>query len=116
MNNPSVIGRDEYAAIDGSGAIAADDLDERAGTNLVSTVSIPFQTGAIGTLRVQVFSSTDDEDRGGVVLRITMENDASAFTPYARNIENGVEVHMAGDGEGNALINALKASVQNCQD
>jgi hypothetical protein len=116
MKNPSVIGRDEYAAIDDSGAVAADDLDERAGTNLISTVSIPFEAGAIGTLRVQVFSSMDDEDRGGVVLRITMENDASAFTPYSRNIENGVEVHMAGDAEGKALVNALKESVQNCQD
>jgi hypothetical protein len=116
MKNPSVVGRDEYAVVDNSGSIAGNALDERANTNLISTVSIPFQAGAIGTLRVEVFSSMDDEDRGGVVVRITMDNQASAFTPYSRNIENGVEVHMAGDAEGKALVSALKASVQNCQD
>lgn len=66
---------------------AADDLDERADADLVSTVSIPFLAGGIGTLRAQVFSSKDDKDRGGIVLRITMENDASAFTPYARTLK-----------------------------
>lgn len=113
--NPSIIGRDEYAAIADNGSISTEDLDERAETKLISTVSVPFQAGAIGTLRVQAFSSMDDEDRGGIVLRITVENDASAFTPYSLNIENGVEVHMAGDAEGKALVYALSESVSKIQ-
>jgi len=112
MRNPSVIGRDEYAVVEDRGSIAAQDLDERAETKLTCTVSIPFQAGAIGTLHVQTFSSLDDENRGGIVLRITIENEASAFAPYSLNIKNGVEVHMAGDAEGKALVNALKESVR----
>lgn len=108
MSDPFIIGRDEYCEVQSNGLIAEAQLDSRATTAPVSAVSIPLQGSVLGTLHVQAFASTDDEDRGGIVLRITIDSDAGAFLPYSVNIDKGVELHMAGDVEGKALNTALK--------
>jgi len=100
MSNPNVIGR-----LDG------DETDERASTELVATASVPFEGAAIGNVTVSIFRSTDSEDRGGVVVRITLKNDASSFQPYAKNIANGVELHVAGDIEAQSVVSAVKGAL-----
>ena len=109
MENPDVIGRDEYAATGDISPNELNGLDSRASTTLARSVSIPFEAGAIGELNISKFVSTDTEDRGGVVLRITMNNDTGSFFPYAVNIDNGVELHIAGAAEATSLMDALKA-------
>ena len=71
-------------------------------------MSLEFCSGAVGTAKVQVFTSVDDEDRGGVVFKFEIIDQGSAFIPFAENIANGVELHFAGDAEAASLINALK--------
>lgn len=101
MTNPRITGRQDY---DGS-------LDERATTELVHTVSVPFEAGAVGKVEVEAFRSTGSEDRGGLVLRITVQDQASSFVPCAKSIPSGVELHMAGDIEGETLVHALKTAL-----
>lgn len=100
MDNPKIIGRTEDQ-----------NADIRAPTKLVHTVIVPFEGGANGELSVSLFRSSDDEDRGGVVLRITLRDEEQSFLPTAQIIEGGVEVHMAGDIEATTLIHALKTAL-----
>ena len=61
---------------------------------------------------VQVFRSEDDEDRGGVVIRMSLSTEEpEGFLPWARNIRSGVEVHMAGEREAVALLDALRVAL-----
>jgi hypothetical protein len=62
-------------------------------------------------MTASIFKSTDAEDRGGVVLQILCRNDYSAMTPFARNIDGGVELHMAGDLESATLMRALETLI-----
>lgn len=80
----------------------------RADTVPGPQMSLEFHSGAVGIAKVQVFTSVDDEDRGGVVFRFEIIDQGSAFIPFAKNNENGVEVHFAGDAEAASLVNALK--------
>jgi hypothetical protein len=100
MENPLVIGRFDE-----------NDTSERAPTALVSTTSVPFEGASSGNVTVSVFRSTDSEDRGGVVVRIILENYASSFQPYAKNIADGVEIHVAGEIEGRTVVSAVKAAL-----
>lgn len=101
VTNPPIIGRQEYD----------DSLDNRAATELVHKASIAYEAGAVGKLEVETFKSVDSEDRGGLVLRITIQDQGSSFIPYAKNIPSGVELHMAGDVEGESLVDALKEAL-----
>lgn len=101
MTNPRILGRQEYD----------DRPDGRAATELVHTVTIPFEAGAVGKLNIETFRSVDNEDRGGLVLRITIEDQGSSFVPYAENVASGVELHMAGDIEAESLVHALKTTL-----
>ncbi len=85
--------------------------DIRASTKLLHTIVVPYTGGAIGKMSVSVYQSTDNEDRGGIVLRITIQDEGSSFLPYSENIENGVEIHMAGDIEGRTLVHAIKTAL-----
>lgn len=105
MTNPSILGRQEEDDETGQKP------DARASTTLVHTVTVPFEAGAVGEVTVSAFRSTDDEDRGGVVLRLTLADKASSFVPYAKLIPSGVEVHIAGDVEAKSLIQALKTAL-----
>ncbi len=82
--------------------------DPRAECEVVSSVSIPFEGGAIGEINAVRLESKEREDRGGCVLKITLKNHASSFLPFARNIDGGVELHMAGDAEARAFLAALR--------
>lgn len=97
MENPKVIGRTEDQ-----------DADIRADTALAQTVVTPFHGGANGELSVSLFRSVDNEDRGGVVLRITLCDQEQCFLPTSRVIEGGVELHMAGDIEASTLMQSLR--------
>ncbi len=98
------------------GRMAEDDErerpDPRAGTSLVGAARVPYVSGAVGEVSVELYQSEDQEDRGGVVLRIRTKDDASSFVAHAERIEGGVELHMAGDAEGEALVRALQAALQ----
>jgi hypothetical protein len=98
MESPPILGRMED-----------DDLiDSRSSTQAINTVEVPFAAGAIGKVVVTVFKSQDDEDRGGLVFRITLDDQGSSFIPHAVSLENGIELHMAGDIEAQSLVQALK--------
>jgi hypothetical protein len=86
--------------------------DPRAATSPGPEASVPFSSGAAGTARVQLFLSEDDEDRGGVVMRLSIEDDASCFAPLAISRSPGcVEVHLAGDAEAASLVRALRGAL-----
>jgi hypothetical protein len=95
--------------IDVIGRMDDDTTDARAECELVSSVSIPFAGAVIGEINAVRLASTDCEDRGGCVLRVTLINDASSFLPFAKNIDGGVEIHMAGDIEARAFLAALRS-------
>ena len=101
MKSPSLLGRMEDD----------DHIDSRSSTRIVHTVEVPFEAGAIGKVVVTVFKSQDDEDRGGLVFRITLDDQGSSFIPHAVSLENGIELHMAGDIEAQNLVQALKTAL-----
>ena len=84
-------------------------VDERALTTMMAEVEVEYVGGAIGKQHAKVFLSNDVEDRGGVVIRIETEDNGSSFIPYAINTLDGIEIHMAGDAEGRALLRVLEA-------
>lgn len=98
MQSPSILGRmedDEF-------------IDQRAFTELFRTSEVPFEGGAVGKVVVSAFKSKDDEDRGGLVFRITLDDQGSSFIPHAVSLDNGIELHIAGDIEAKSLVQALK--------
>jgi hypothetical protein len=105
MNTPSILGRQD-----------SDELthapDPRASTKLVAEVRIPFEGGAVGEVQVQLFRSKDIDDRGGLVFKITIADQGSSFVPYAKLIENGVELHVAGDIEAKSVALAMLGVLQ----
>jgi hypothetical protein len=100
MNEPEILGR-----VHGE---SNDQASSRAGTSAGPQMSIPYTSGAIGEVNVQIFTSNDDEDRGGVVIRLSVEDQSSSFIPAVRVMPTGVEIHMAGDAEAACLIRALR--------
>lgn len=101
MNNPSVLGR----SADDDANFAP---DPRAESLLVTSIVLPFQGGANGTVRLSLFKSAGSEDRGGIVIRVVIEDHGQSFIPHAVNIENGVELHIAGQIEASKVLTALK--------
>ena len=85
---------------------------ERADTITGPAERSSFVSGVEGTASVETFASTDDEDRGGVVLRFEILDSDDAFLPCARETEHGVELHFTGQEEARSLINVLKAVLE----
>ena len=108
LTPPDVLGRqpDDYE----------DRASVRAKTELKHTATQGYDANVIGDMTVSVFKSTDIEDRGGIVLRITSEDRASSFIPHAVNIENGVELHLAGDLEAATLVRVLRGVLASLPD
>src|ERR1035437_439558 len=79
----------------------------QATTSPSISTAVPYNSGAVGSAHVQLFLSNDHEDRGGYVLRITINDSGSSFAPLARDLPNGVDLHLAGEAEGAALLAAL---------
>ena len=90
------------------GRMDDDTTDARADCRVVTERTIPFGGAAYGNICATHLESTDCYDRGGCVLRITLKNEGSAFLPFAKNIDGGIEVHMAGDLEARAFLAALR--------
>ena len=85
-------------------------VDPRAeAVPLLIAVAEEFSGGAIGELRGDLFRSTGTMDRGGVVLRLGLRDDASSFLPHAVETPDGIEIHMAGELEGRALVRVLRS-------
>ncbi|HRJ49945.1 MAG: hypothetical protein KF787_01310 [Phycisphaeraceae bacterium] len=102
-DTPTILGR--------SAGDSPEHASERARTEKVCEVSVPYVSGAVGTAKVELFRSVDDEDRGGVILRLTTEDGGSSFSPTFRVVENGVELHLTGDAEADALLRAIVGAI-----
>ena len=81
--------------------------DERASTSPVATSTVEFVSGAEGASSVELLRSNDDEDRGGVVLRLTV-NTEDGWVPHAVQRGDGVDVHVCGDAEAETLLTAIE--------
>lgn len=81
--------------------------DDRANAEPSCSATIEFSAGAIGALTATVHRSLSTEDRGGVVIELSMRDYGGAFVPHAVNTPTGVEIHLAGDVESDALIRVL---------
>jgi hypothetical protein len=93
--NPKIFGR--------SSSISEDRADTYKGL----TLSIPFQGGTCGKMSAEIYFSKEKEDRGGIVLKV-MGDDSAAFIPHAKNIDGGIEIHMAGCTEAAVFLDLLK--------
>lgn len=78
---------DLIARIDDS----CDSTDVRSSTRSVASVAVPFEGAAVGCACVNVFESTQSEDRGGYVIQLSLQNDASALLPHAVQISGGLK-------------------------
>lgn len=106
MDKPVLLGRMDGYPIDDKPIHDMFRPHERAECSVVASTSVPSYGG--GNMEVTRYASDSDEDRGGCILRITHKKGAGFF-PYARNIEDGIELHVAGDCEGKAFLEALRA-------
>lgn len=104
---PDLIGRTEGECTDQESV--------RSGTALLASASVPFNGAAVGVATVNVFESTNCGDDGGLVVRCTIRNDASAFQPHAVLVADGVDLHIAGDEEAAALLSALRQATAQAQ-
>ena len=102
QQGPPVLGRSTGDAIENAHA--------RSSTVYVGESAVEYVSGATGVARVELFKSTDGEDRGGFVLRVTIIDGGSSFVPTCKALSNGVELHLAGEAEGDALLRALARS------
>lgn len=76
---------------------------ECATANLVCSTEVADVT-------VNIFKSADSGARGGVVMQITIDD--PWFNPYVKQIENGCEIHIAGDCEASQLVTALSSALK----
>jgi hypothetical protein len=99
MNMPTMLGRHE------------DLVYERASTRLAASVDHEFVGASSGgsRARVELFVSNDWANKGGAVLRLRVDQpDGSTFVPMSKNIDNGVELYLAGDEEADVFIMAVQ--------
>lgn len=95
---PAVMGRhdDDY-------------LNERtASSDSVKQYTVAWN-GAIpnGMMKAELFRSNGCMDECGAVLRLTGSGDG-AFIPWARVVDGGVEIHIAGEEESASFLAALR--------
>ena len=83
----------------------------RSPTTLTHASAVPFEGGASGIATVEILRSTSLMDEAGYVIRCTVKDEGSAFIPHAVLIPNGIELHIAGDIESEALLLALSQAV-----
>ena len=100
MDIPNVIGR-----------FGNNETDSRATTEHLCDVVVPLVINGEGEVKISVFKSTDSGSRGGFVLRITMDKQDSGFQPFAINLDDGIEVHIAGEIEAKQTSTALRAAI-----
>jgi hypothetical protein len=95
---PQMVGRDEDGFV-----------DPRATTYQVASFHRNFDGAVSGEVCVDLFQSTDREDRGGTVLRLEIRRPDCAFIPHAVLTPTGVELHLAGETEAIVVLAALRA-------
>ena len=83
--------------------------DARANGCEVCSIRVPLDDGIRGTLVASLRRSEDIEDRGFVVLSITIEDEGKWFVPTATNIKNGIELHIGADHETKFVLSAIAA-------
>jgi hypothetical protein len=71
-------------------------------------IEVEYTSGALGVAIVQAYFSRYDKDWGGIVLRFTTNDISCSFIPAVKELDNGVELHLAGEAEAASFINALK--------
>lgn len=103
MEAPQIVGR--------RAGESPESADPRSHTKKISEGAVPYLDAVIGTARVEFFASTDDEDRGGVVLRFSIDDQASSFVPTGVNLLNGVDLHLAGAAEAEAMLRAMLGAI-----
>jgi len=86
-----------------------DDFDNRSDTALAASEIVDVEW-LPHRLLVAVYSSLDDEDRGGFILALRAENnEGQSFLPHCVRTPDGCELHLAGDAEARAFVQALEA-------
>lgn len=100
---PTILGR--------SAGDSPEQAHPRASTEKVGEVLVSFSSGAQGVARVELFRSVDNEDRGGVVLRLTVDDHGSSFVPTVSVMSSGVELHLTGDAEADAMLRAISGMI-----
>jgi len=93
-----------------------DKADVRAKAYRVCDVSVGYEGGAIGAANVQIFKSEDCQDRGGVAIRLTIRDVASSLVPSVRVLNDGLEIHLAGDSEADSMLSALEYAIKKYRD
>ncbi|HPF12904.1 MAG: hypothetical protein H6830_07630 [Planctomycetes bacterium] len=84
---------------------------QRPGVKEAASAAYRYTTGATGTSKVTVFKGKHDLDRGGMVLRFVVENVDASFLPHATITPHGVDLHIAGEAESEAMILALQTAL-----
>ncbi|MCM2341670.1 hypothetical protein [Rhodoferax sp.] len=97
---PDLIGR-----VQGDGQ---DTASVRSSTTFLAKASVPFEGAVAGVATATVFESKGVWDDGGLVIRCTLRNDASAYQPHAVVIADGVDFHIAGEEESAAMLSAIQ--------
>jgi len=107
---PMVIGRE--AGDERHNQMYNNQHDERSATKLVATQELQFfqpESSSCPFFTVELFESLNTGDRGGYVLRLRLsDTHGSDFIPHAKLIRDGVEVHVAGQAEGDAFVEVLR--------
>jgi len=67
-----------------------------------------FRGNANGVAMIEKFESDAGGEAGGFVLRFRVKDEEQSRIPYGVNVENGVEVHLAGETEARAMLVALR--------
>lgn len=99
LKGPCIIGRFEEG-----------DTDERAET--VKRLEVSVHHHFDSDVSVQLFESVDDEDRGGVVLRLQSTLSGGGWDAHVVQHAKGVDLHFCGDGEAAAFLEALRVIVE----
>ncbi len=83
-------------------------ISKRARVREAARVRYAYETGAQGASEVTVLRSEGDLDRGGVVLTLEVHDREGSYLPVARPTDQGIEVHLAGEAEAEAMLLALQ--------
>ncbi len=76
-----------------------------------ANAALEYTTGAAGKASVSVYRSVQDLDRGGMVLRLGIQNNEASFLPTATLTPEGVDIHIAGEAEAEAMVIALQTAL-----
>ncbi|BBB66541.1 hypothetical protein UNDYM_2288 [Undibacterium sp. YM2] len=107
MDTPRILHRDEYTH--GETSDFQHDIKAHSSTYLLGEVAKSF---TLGTVNVQMFSSIEKGQNGGVAIRITIDDKGSSSLPVSKNIDGGIEFHVSGDIEASAVMAALKEALE----